>query len=127
MEFAVVLGAGRSVFGLGFYRSMASFLEFRNDASETGVPRFGREGLWQLSFDPITEIPPKDADLWMDHKLPVAGRSAYPLVMNFQSGGRITRPSVVELSYLHALLRALSQTTEAEIDSGRWQKNVTTP
>ena len=127
MEYAVVLGAGRSVFGLGFYRSMAGYMEFRNGASETGVPRFGREGLWQLSFDPITEIPPKDADLWMDHQLPVAGRSAYPLVMNFQSGGRITRPSVVELSYLHALLLALSQTTEAEIDSGRWQKKVTTP
>ena len=127
MECAVVLGAGRSVYGLGFYRDMADYVRFRQAASEGMQGTLDPSGLWQLSFNPITEIPPQDADLWEDHDLPVAGRDAYPLLMRFGRRGQITRPSKTELRFLDALLLAFGDTVESEIDSGRWEKKVSLP
>ena len=127
MEYTVVLGAGRSVFGLGFYRDMADYFRFRQAASEGMRAALDPSGIWQLSFNPVTEIPPQDADLWEDQDLPVAGSNAYPLVMRFGARGRITRPGGAELRFLEALLRSFSEMTESEIDTGRWEKEISLP
>jgi len=126
MEYATVLGAGRAVFGLGFYRSVADYAGVRRGASEGHPEGPPSPGIWQLSFEPITGIPPQDADLWEDHDLPVAGERAYPMAMHFGPRRRITRPSAAQLAFLEAVLRTLSTTTEPEIDSGHWHKDVET-
>ncbi len=125
MKYAVVLGAGRSTYGLGFYRSAAHSMQFRRGAQD-GSGTLDEKGLWQLSLDPIDEIPPGDADLWEKHELPVACDQAYPAVMRYDPGGRMARPTGKRLAFVEGLLRAFAATTEAEIDSGRWHKEVTT-
>jgi len=125
MKCAIVLGAGRSAYGLGFYRSAAHYVQFRTGAQE-GSGVLDEKGLWQLSFDPIDEIPPQDTDLWKKQQLPVACDRAYPIVLRFGPEGEIARPSGKRLAFLEGLLWAFATTTEAEIDAGRWQKEVTT-
>ena len=123
MECAVVLGAGRSVYGLGFYRSSDDHVLFRRSAERGGR---SLPGLWQVSFDAVIGTPPKDARLWEDHGLPLASEQAYPAAMWFGKQGDVKRPSAKRLAFLEGLLWAFSQTTEAEIDSGRWQKETQT-
>ncbi|MBN2476973.1 MAG: hypothetical protein JXB62_20360 [Pirellulales bacterium] len=123
MECAVVLGAGRSAYGLGFYQNVDHYAQYRRAADRGGR---GVPGVWQVSFDAIAELPPADADLWQDHDLPVASDLAYPMAVWLASRGKLKRPSASELAFLEGLLRAFSQTSEAEIDSGRWQREVPT-
>jgi tetratricopeptide (TPR) repeat protein len=122
MEYAVVLGAGRSVYGLGFYRSPDHHAQFcRGDYEQAATA-----GIWQVSFDPMMKIPYKDADLWEDHRLPVAGGQAYPVAVKLKAQGSVARPTASELSFLEGILWAIAATTDAQIDSGRWHQKVTT-
>lgn len=123
MKYAVVLGAGRSVYGVGFYRSRNDYVLFRRgaDRSDPKLP-----GVWQVSFDSAIDSLPGDVDLWEDHHLPLASDQAYPMAVWFGPGGEVKRPTAKRLAFLEGLLRALSETTEAEIDSGRWQKETET-
>lgn len=126
MEYCVVLGAGRSMYGLAFYASVAQYAKFVRAAGEFGGDLLAGKGLWQLAFHPITQIPSGDSDLWLDHGLPVAGQRAYPALMRFGPGRQIARATADELAFVEGLLRALAETTEEEIDSGRWQKDLAT-
>jgi len=123
MKFAVVLGAGRSAYGLGFYRSREDYALFRRGEIEPGrrVP-----GFWQVSFDPIADVSIEDADLWQDHDLPLASDQAFPVAMWCGGRGELKRPTASELAFLEGMLWALAGTSETEIDSGRWQKEVQT-
>ena len=122
MKYATVLGAGRSVFGLGFYGSIKDYAAFRRGSEEaSSLP-----GVWQVSFNPIHEIPPPDAALWQEHNLPAASNLAYPLAIWIGHQREMKRPTAKGLSFLEGLLWALAETSEAEIDSGRWQKEVRT-
>lgn len=122
----VVLGAGRSTYGIGLYESIATYNRFLRQGIEGTFDVTMTSGLTQVTFDPIEELPAADAILWVEHKLPVAKEIAYPLVMKHLGKGKVARPDRNELLFLEALLRALSITTEDEIDSGRWEKTVTT-
>ncbi len=126
MACLVVLGAGRSMYGLGLYPSQAAYDRFlrAGQAGEYGADITA--GLAQVTFDPVEELPVADAVLWAEHQLPVAGDRAYPLVMKHVREGEFTRPSKRELAFLEGVLRALATTSEDEIDSGRWRKLTTT-
>ena len=126
MEYAIVLGAGRTAYGLGFYRSVPDYAKFRRGAGDPAKHSLGSLGVWQLSFDPILEIPPGDGDLWESHGLAVADEKAYPVAACYGPRDQLTRAGMRELTFLEGLLWALAETSEAEIDSGRWQKEVTT-
>ena len=126
MEYAVVLGASRIVYGLALYQSVDHYVQFSRVTDEQNAPSTNADGVWQLSFNPITQIPHKDADLWEDHDLSVAGEQAYPIVAKFNPNGQVTRPAAAELTFLEGLLWTFAETTEEGIDSGRWQKLVTT-
>lgn len=123
MRFATVLGAGRSAYGLGVYQSRKDYHAMRGGELPSGPDS---PGIWHFTFDSMTNIPIPDADLWEDYRLPVASEEAYAAVVRINSRGEIRRPKAGELAFLEGLLRALTETTEAEIDSGRWQKNVRT-
>ena len=74
----------------------------------------------------LDELPFADVDAWLDHALPVAGPRAYPLAADLRRDGTVRRPDARELAYTTALLWALAETTEPELDAGRWRKRVDT-
>ena len=117
-----VLGAAGHTFGLGFFASPQQFDRLHEDPDPEAVLRHG--GKWTVLYGPPDEMPFGDADLWVDHRLPVAGPSAYPVAMWYGPGGKLRRPRVKELADLTAILLAMARTTEAEIDRGRWSHEV---
>lgn len=122
MKYAVLLGAGRSVFGMGFYRTVKDYVAFRG-FTEGGEPP---ESVWQVTFDSIDDLPREDAELWRQEGLPWASEKAYPFVIRIGRDGEMKRPTAKQLAFLEGVLRAWAATNEEEIDSGRWQKKVCT-
>lgn len=121
-----MLGAARNTYGLGLYPSRTDYENFVR-AGQHGVYQAGvTTGLAQVTFDPLDDFPVVDAELWAEHELSVAGNQAYPLVMKHHADGEVARPTKKELTFLEGLLRALAATSESEIDSGRWRKEITT-
>ncbi len=117
----VVLGAAGQTFGLGFFDSVKD----HEAVQEARAPGAIERPRWSVLFGPITDLPFGDADLWEDHRLPVAGDEAYPLAIRF-GGAEVRRPDAATLAYLEGLLAALAATTEDEIDRGRWSREVET-
>ena len=122
----VVLGAGRNTYGLGLYPSRTAYDRFLRAGQGGDYGPNVTAGLAQVIYDSLEELPIADAVLWAEHSLPIAGDQAYPVVTKHQGDGHIARPSKKELTFLEGVLRVLASTTESEIDSGRWQKTVTT-
>lgn len=123
LSHVTVLGAGGQTFGLGFFESVADFTETQDS------PRpeyFMTRARWSLFYGPISQLPFGDADLWEEHGLPVAGDDAYPVAIQFHPDGKSYRPNASVLSYLEGLLRALAETTEHEMDQGRWTRQLET-
>ena len=123
---AVVLGMGDLMAGMAFYPTAKDYYEFRRMATQSGDPPGRMTSIWQVTFQPITAIPFADADLWMEHSLETADEQAYPVLLRFGPDMRLGRAGCAELTQVEAWLRALAATSEAEIDSGRWHKDVTT-
>jgi tetratricopeptide (TPR) repeat protein len=122
----VVLGAGGDMYGLGIYASRRDFLKFIRAGMNDNLRQLSRFRLAQVSFERLEDSYPPDAALWTEHQLPVAGEGAYPSVVKFDPAQGPSRPSVKELAFLEAVMRAMADTTEAEIDSGRWSKEAAT-
>jgi tetratricopeptide (TPR) repeat protein len=122
-HFVVVGGTGKTR-GLAFMESMEQY----EALLEVDVARelSDKAGLWSLEYGPVMFLPLPDADLWEDRGLSVASPEAYPLLICQQPGESYVRPDAGTLAYVEGLLRALAQTTEDEMDGGRWTKRVTT-
>jgi hypothetical protein len=57
-----------------------------HDAVQEGrAPGVIERPRWSVLFGLITDVPFGDADLWEDHRLPVAGDEAYPCAIRFGS------------------------------------------
>jgi len=123
MRYLSVLGNGGMTYGFGFYDSKKQFERF---VTGDGTEAISKGSYWTLFFDGIEDLPFGDADLWEEHDLPVAADKAYPLAMSYEPNGKHRRPQPDVLAFLEGLLRAFAQTTESEIDSGRWEKTVST-
>ncbi len=123
LRYTTILGNGGMTYGIAFYDSVKLFEQF---AAGSGSDAVKNISYWTLFFGGIEELPFGDADLWEDNQLPVASDQAYPLAMCYKPKGKFCRPGVDILAFMEGLLRAFAQTTEAEIDSGRWQKTVRT-
>lgn len=119
-----VLGAGGRTFGLGFFASPKEFEAAHADLEPETL--LGRHGEWAMLYGPLPDMPFGDVDLWEEHRLPVAGPAAYPVAIWFGPDGQHRRPRAAELADMEALLLALAQSTEAEIDRGRWSHEVRT-
>lgn len=122
----VVLGAAHSTYGLGLYPDRRSYERFLRAGQEGDHDGAIAVGLSQVIFDRLEDMPDSDAVLWAEHRLPVAGDQAYPLAMKYGRDGTLARPTKTELTFLEGILRALADTSESEIDSGRWRKEVVT-
>jgi len=123
LRYVTVLGAGGSTYGLGFLDSVK---QFESLYEQSNPETFALDKHWLLSFEPITELPFGDADLWEDHNLPIAAPNAYPLAVCYLPKKKQRRPGPDILAFLEGLMRTLAETTEEQIDSGRWSKTVTT-
>jgi len=122
MQYATLLGAGRAVFGMSFYRTLDDYAALRR-FSDTGD---FANSVWQVTFTAINELPPADEELWRQHDLPRAAGDICPLAIWIGRKGKMKRASASQLAFLEGVLRAWAATTETEIDSGRWQKTVRT-
>jgi tetratricopeptide (TPR) repeat protein len=116
-----VLGNRGQEFGFAFFASRRAFERVLDSTDPRQAHR-----AYGVTFGPIDELPFADGDAWEDHALPVASSQAYPLAADFRSDGRMSRPDSRALNHMEALLRVLADTTEDELDSGRWQREVTT-
>jgi len=116
-----VLGNGGQAFGLGFY-GRPQDLEAIAGAADRGRVA-GAMDRWSVLYGPISDLSFGDADLWEEQGLPVAADLAYPMAARFGPGG-VARPDAAALVYLEAVLLALAETSEEEIDRGRWSRPV---
>lgn len=124
LEHLVVMGAGGQTFGLAFFESAKRF-EAMTGAAD---PREFLEpvGAWGVYFDPPWKLPFGDLELWEALDLPVAAERAYPAAMRIRPGAEVERPDARTLAYFEGLLRALAETSEAEMDAGQWTREVAT-
>ena len=82
-------------------------------------------GFWTLGFDQPWTAPPEDVDLWERHGLPWAGEDRCPIV--YRAGlEAVERPNARQLAFFEGLLAALAATAEEDLDTGRWEKQVST-
>ncbi len=117
-----VLGRAGQTFGLGFFASPEDL--DRLHASPDPEILLEGGGRWTVFFGPPWETPFSDLDLWEEHGFPLAAPGAHPLAAWFGPGGQMRRPDARELGDIETILLALSRTTEAEIDQGRWSHEV---
>ena len=121
MSCATVMGNAGLQYGLAFHASA-------KDAAFVGGPAGldARKTYWSVTFSRADEIPILDLELWDEDRLPLAGDEAYPLAMGFGPGDRFSRPPRKLLAQMAAVLAALAETSEQDIDSGRWVKTIAT-
>jgi hypothetical protein len=81
---------------------------------------------WRLEFVSLPELPIRDVAAWADGGLPVAGAEAYPVAVRKVGEEAFERPDASRLAFLEGLATVLAETTEAEIDSGRWSRDAET-
>jgi tetratricopeptide (TPR) repeat protein len=104
---ATVMGNAGLQYGVAFHASPTDA-----DAISGGPGSIdGRKTYWSITFSRADE-------------LPLAGDEAYPVPMGYGPGDRFSRPSRKLLQHFTAVLAALADTSEREIDSGRWAKRV---
>lgn len=94
------------------------------DDDDPELPSLPGGGFWTLEFEPAWIAPAADADLWDRFDLPWAGGDRCPVTLLV--GPQPERPDRRQLTFLEGLLAALAATSEPDLDSGRWQKRVST-
>lgn len=125
LRLAVVIGSGGESFGLVFMKSEDDYLSIMVEAEEADRGIY-LEGQWGIQFVPPYEIPTVEHDLWEELRLPLASPDAYPLPIALGPETRILRPDARQLAYFEGILRALAESTDDELDSGRWERSVST-
>jgi tetratricopeptide (TPR) repeat protein len=118
-----VLGAAGETYGMGFFSSKKEYEALM--AAENPREFLPRGGRWGLTYGDLSELLLPESELWERENLPVAGFEAYPSLMLFDRKS-IQLPDAKTLSFAESLLRAMAQTTEEEMDKGRWKKRVDT-
>lgn len=124
------LGAAGHTMGLAFYDDAEELWQVYRSNDPAGLIRRRKHGAWNVTFNGIGAVAMEDADLWLDHGLPLAGEPldpVYPTLTCFMPDGRIERARSTVLAFVTALLKAMARTTEAQIDSGRWTVEVGGP
>lgn len=124
LRYCVVMGAGRQVYGLAFFGSRDDFEKLAAGPAPEEFSSARQK--WAVHFNPLWELPFGDADLWEAHGLPVADPSAYPCAVRTDLDSSTERPDAAHLATMEGLLRALAQTSEQDLDRGRWTASVAT-
>lgn len=99
-------------------------LEDEDDVDDTDTEDDVPE--WSIDFMTIQGMLPWDLDMWENGNLPVAAPTAYPRFQGARIGAAGEPIDSGRLAFAEGLLRALAETTESDLDSGRWTKRVVT-
>ena len=118
MKYAVVLGAGSQSYGLGLYQDEEDHYALMAQEAD---PR--QMNLFSFVYESPTYVASEDVDLWKELDLPLETGEAFPDANLFSPKGP-RRPTPKEIDFLSILLKGLAQTSEEELDSGRWTKWV---
>ena len=114
MKYAVVLGAGAQSYGLGFYQDDEDHYALMAQEAD---PR--QMNLFSFVYENPADVVSDDVPLWKELDLPLETGEAFPDFHLFSPGGT-RRPTPKEIDFLTIVLRGLAQTSEEELDSGRW-------
>ncbi|MGE5242991.1 MAG: DUF6930 domain-containing protein [Betaproteobacteria bacterium] len=120
MRHVSVLGHGGEEFGIAFFDSRAAFERIYSRADAFLPAR-----AVGVTYGPLHDLPFADVDAWEELGLPVADPHAYPLAADL-APNTMRRFDTTELRTSEAVLRALADTTEDELDSGSWRKVANT-
>ncbi len=118
MRFAVILGAASNTYGIGFYEDEDTHYDLMAQRADVRLLN-----LVSITFDSAIDERNSDLSLWRELDLPLETGDAFPS-MNAHSPDGPRRPTEEELQFATAVMQALGDTTEDEIDSGRWTKQV---
>jgi tetratricopeptide (TPR) repeat protein len=121
LSHCVVTGAAGIARGITFFSGpddLARFLEVG--------PGQIRGNRWYIEFNGLVETPFADADLWSDHKLELVDPQAYPVAFGMDRKHHVRRPDRATLTLMEGLLRTLAETSQDDMDSGRWSRTVRT-
>jgi tetratricopeptide (TPR) repeat protein len=121
MRHVCVLGNAGEQFGVAFFESRQAFERIYSNSG----PYLPKRAVG-VTFGPVDDLPFSDVDAWEALNLAVAGPRAYPLAADLASDGTMRRMNPGELTAAEALLRALAQTTEDQLDAGSWRQEVET-
>ena len=119
-----VMGKAGEVFGLGFFSSVAQYRAILAEAPVDEILEDGGE--WAVYFSPAWETAFGDLDAWDALGLPLASGDAYPTAIRLDTQRGPQRPDAGRLAYLEGVLRVLAETSETEMDTGRWSRTVPT-
>lgn len=118
MKYAVVLGAGGQSYGLGLYKNAE---DHHGLMAQRIDPR--RLSLFSFNYESPADVTSGDVTLWTELDLPLQTGEAFPNA-NLISRNGPRRPTPKEIDFLTVVLWALAETTEEELDSGRWSKSI---
>lgn len=121
---ASVMGAGGDVFGISFFSGIEGFNRLLNrDDPENAM---ARDGAVALTFNDADSLPSGDRELWIARQLALADDCAHPLLLRYPKNDGFERLNGASVAFVEGLCRALAQTSEEQIDSGRWEQSVQT-
>jgi tetratricopeptide (TPR) repeat protein len=124
VRFACVLG-GNGQFGLGF-AAERRLLELDETNPDRAFEQLAHDSLWSVTFHEPWEVPIIEHDAWLDHDLATDADGRIPAAVLYGPNRRIRRASPRMLAFFEAVFRTLSETTEDELDSGKWTRVVET-
>src|SRR6185503_7280093 len=110
--------------GIGFFPTLESHRALLE--ADEPMKNAATHPRWSLMYYAPDEVMPEDADLWQQHGLRVTADESVPELLRYHSSKEADRPDAAVTTFVEGLCRALAATTEAEIDSGRWEKSVQT-
>ena len=116
LRHAVVLGAGSQSYGLGLYHDAEDHYALMSQQAD---PR--QMSLFSFVYESPADVASGDVDLWGELDLPMETGEAFPDVNLFSPEGP-RRPTPKEVDFLTVVLKGLAETSEEELDSGRWTK-----
>ena len=118
LKFATILGAGRQEYGIGFYASAQTHWDMYSQRADPRELEIG-----SMTFVNLTDADPIDVAMWGDLELPLEAGDAFPVFLFYShDGARLPQPK--ELKFATKVMLALSDSSEEEIDSGKWKKSV---
>ncbi len=119
LKHAVLLGSGGQSYGLGFYNQPDDhYALMAQEVDPRGL------SLFSFTYVSLAEVVSDDVALWKELDLPLETGEAFPDI-NFFSGASADesrRPTPEEVKFLTIVLKGLAQTSEEELDTGRWTK-----
>ena len=118
LRFATILGSGRQEYGIGFYESPDIHWDMyaqRADPRDLEIA--------SVTFSNIDEVDPADVAMWEELELPLETGEAFPVFLFYSQGGA-RLPAEKELKFATRIILALADTSEDEIDTGKWKKSI---